>query len=113
MAVIESRIQTVEDIYRIIRTAVVDKCPVQAVYAGRRRLLWPHRLGRNSRGELRVLCYQFGNIDDGLSRNETTGGWRCIVLEKLTSVGAVDGPWYTPTDYAPAGGCVVAVDVEV
>ena len=35
MGVIQARIQTVEDIYRLVRTAVSSKRPIRAVYHGR------------------------------------------------------------------------------
>ena len=60
MGVVEARIQTVEDIYRLMRTAVAHKRPVRATYKNLLRLFCPHRLGRNRVGQLRVLCYQYG-----------------------------------------------------
>lgn len=60
MGVVQARIQPIEDIYRLVWAAVANKQPIEARYHGRPRLFCPHRLGRNSAGELRVLCYQYG-----------------------------------------------------
>jgi len=60
IGVVEAKIQTVEDIYRLVWTAVTTRHSLSALYGGRRRLLCPHRLGRNSAGQLRMLCYQYG-----------------------------------------------------
>ena len=60
MSVVQAKIQTVEDIYRLVWTAVASKKPIEAIYDKRLRLFCPHRLGRNRAGELRVLCYQYG-----------------------------------------------------
>ena len=60
MSVVVAKIQTVDDIYRLVWTAVSKKKPIEATYDGRRRLLCPHRLGRNREGQIRVLCYQYG-----------------------------------------------------
>ena len=60
MAVVEAKIQTVEDIYRLVWTAVANKRCLRAIYKELPRLFCPHRLGRNQAGQLRVLCYQFG-----------------------------------------------------
>jgi len=56
MAVVEAKIQTVEEIYRLIWTAVATKQPVRAIYKDRLRLFCPHRLVRNRAGQRRVLA---------------------------------------------------------
>jgi len=58
MGVVEAKIQTVEDIYRLLCAAAADKRPVRATYKNLPRLFCPHRLGRNRAGQLRALCYQ-------------------------------------------------------
>ena len=60
MGVVRAPVQTVEEIYRLVWTAVENKQPIEAMYQGRLRLFCPHRLGRNRQGRLRVLCYQYG-----------------------------------------------------
>jgi hypothetical protein len=46
MGVVRAKIQTVEEIYRLLWTAVASKRPIGAVYKKRPRLFCPHRLGR-------------------------------------------------------------------
>ena len=60
MSVVEAKIQTMEDMYRLIWTAIANKQPISAIYKERYRLFCPHRLGRNRLGQPRVLCYQYG-----------------------------------------------------
>ena len=60
MGVVRAEIQTVEEIYQLVWTAVASKRPIEAIYDNRLRLFCPHRLGRNRAGEVRVLCYQYG-----------------------------------------------------
>ena len=43
MGVVRADIQTVEDIYRLIWTAISSKQPIQAIYDRRLRLFCPHR----------------------------------------------------------------------
>ncbi len=43
--VVRARMQTVEDMYRLVRAAVVSKGPIRAIYHSRERWLCPHRLG--------------------------------------------------------------------
>lgn len=52
------RIQSLEEMYRLLRTAVVGRRPIAAVYHGRGRLLCPHRLGPNKERQPRLSHYQ-------------------------------------------------------
>jgi hypothetical protein len=44
--------------------AVERRQPISAVYHGLPRLFCSHRLGRNRKGQLRVLCYQYGGASE-------------------------------------------------
>ena len=91
MAVVRAQIQTVEEIYKLVWTAVANKRPMEASYQGRHRLFCPHRLGRNKEGRLRVLCYQYGGESQtGLQASGSPTNWRCMALEK-TQRGEVGG----------------------
>ena len=114
MGVVRAPIQTVEDIYRLVRTSVETKQPIEASYDGRLRLLCPHRLGRNSKRELRVLCYQYGG--KSRSRLEPSGSpanWRCMVVEKLRQVRLLDDQWRTAPNHSRPPSCVVDADIDV
>jgi hypothetical protein len=65
--------QPVEDVYRLIWTAVEHSCPIAAVYDSLPRLFCPHRLGRNKHGQLRVLCYQYGGQREGAATGRFAG----------------------------------------
>src|SRR5256886_13432483 len=92
MGVVEAKIQTVEDIYRLIWTAASHKQPVRAMYKDLPRLFCPHRLGRNRAGELRVLCYQYGGgKENGPGPKGLPGKRRCGGLGKVQAEGLVDG----------------------
>ena len=107
------RIQTVEDIYQVLWTAVQNKQPISAIYENRPRLLCPHQLGRNYRGELRVLCYQFGGDSrTGLQPSESADNWRCIMVEKLRQVRLVDGEWRTAPNRSRPAPCVSDLDID-
>jgi hypothetical protein len=112
--VIEAKIQTVEDIYRLLYVAVTTRRSVEAIYGGRRRLLCPHRLGRNRLGQLRVLCYQSGGESgSGLGEIGSAANWRCIVVEKLRAVTLVEGgTWCTAPIHSRPQTCVTEVDVD-
>src|SRR5262245_1335943 len=74
MAVVRARIQTVEDMYRLVWIAVANKRLIEAIYHGRLRLFCPHRLGRNKVGKPRVLCYQYGGeSESGLEPDGSPG----------------------------------------
>ena len=113
MGVVEAKIQRVEDIYRLVRTAVDSKRPIRAVYHGRDRWFCPHRLGRNHQGQVRVLCYQYaGESESGLQADGSPANWRCIALEKLSRVELLEGAWRTAPNHSRPQTCVVEVDVD-
>jgi hypothetical protein len=114
MGVVEARIQTVEDIYRLVWAAVANKRPMRAMYKDRPRLFCPHRLGRNQAGQRRVLCYQYGGeSESGLAPVGSPANWRCIVLEKLRAVELLEGSWKTAPNHSRPGTCVIEADVDV
>jgi hypothetical protein len=112
MGVVEAKIQTVEDIYRLVWTALASKRPMEAYYQGR-RLFCPHRLGRNQKGQLRVLCYQYGGESDrGLQEAGSPANWRCLALERLSKVKLLDGCWRTAPNHSRPASCVTDADID-
>jgi hypothetical protein len=113
MSVVESRIQTVEDMYRLIWTAIANRQPIRAVYKERNRQFCPHRLGRNRRGELRVLCYQYGGeSESGLAPAGSPDNWRCVVFEKLRRVELSNDSWVTAPNHSRPATCVIDADID-
>src|SRR3954465_10347590 len=119
MGVVQARIQTVEDIYRLVWAADRNKRPIET--SGRSKpairnvlgCFCPHRLGRNSAGELRVLCYQYGGeSESGLQPAGSPGNWRCIVLEELSQVKLLEDAWRTASNHARPVSCVVDADID-
>jgi hypothetical protein len=113
MGVVRAQIQTVEEMYRLIWTAVATRRPIKATYQGRLRLFCPHRLGRNREGRLRVLCYQYGG--DSSSKLEPSGSpanWRCVALEKLSRVKLLEDAWHTAGNHSRSGSCVAEADID-
>jgi len=89
--------QSVDEIYALLRTAGTRKQSVAALYEGHPRLFCPHLLGRSKQGRRHAFCYQFGGTSDsGLkSVAEGVGGWRCLKVEKLSQVELQSGIWHT------------------
>lgn len=113
MSVIRANMQTVEDIYRLIWAAVASKRPVEAMYQKHPRLLCPHRLGRNSNGQVRVLCYQAaGGSKTGLAPPGSPKNWRCLALEELRQVKLTDEIWRTAANHSRPARCVVDPDID-
>ena len=108
------RSQELDVVYSLLRAAAAQKQPVTAVYDGLPRLLCPHLLGKNKRGELRAFCYQCGGESESVLRTlpEGVGGWRCIAVDKLTQVEWQVSAWRTE----PRTGqqhCMEQVDFDV
>ena len=113
MAVVEAKIQTVEDIYRLVWSAIASKQPISAVYKERPRLFCPHRLGRNRAKQLRVLCYQYGGeSESGLAAIGSPDNWRCVALEKLRRVELLEGSWKTAPNHSRPANCVIDADID-
>jgi hypothetical protein len=91
------RMQSVDEIYALLRMAGASKQPVAAMYEGHHRLFCPHLLGRSKQGRRYAFCYQFGGTSDSGLKTvaEGVGGWRCIVVEKLSGVEFQSGTWHT------------------
>ena len=113
MGVVGAKIQTGEDIYRLVWTAVANKQPIEASYDQHQRLLCPHRLGRNKDGQLRVLCYQYGGESrSGLQPAGSEANWRCIALEKLSRVKILKEAWRTAPNHSRPASCVAKADID-
>ncbi len=114
MGVVRAKIQTVEDIYDLVWKAATGRRPIAALYQGRRRLMCPHRLGRNNAGQLRVLCYQYGGeSQSGLEPAGSPANWRCIALEKLSRVELLEEDvWQTAPNHSRPQTCVPDADVD-
>ena len=113
MSVVEAKIQTVEDMYRLIWTAVANKQPISAIYKDLPRLFCPHRLGRNRLGEPRVLCYQYGGeSESGLGPIGSPENWRCVVFERLRRVELLNDSWKTAPNHSRPATCVVEADID-
>jgi len=113
MSVVEAKIQTVEDMYRLIWTAIANKQPISAIYKHRYRLFCPHRLGRNRLGQRRVLCYQYGgDSESGLAPEGSPDNWRCIALEKLSRVELLSDSWKSAPNHSRPATCVVEADID-
>ena len=75
MAAQSGRIQSVDEIYALLRTAGARKQPVAAMYEGHPRLFCPHLLGRSKQGRRNAFCYQFGGASvNGRFRREWAVG---------------------------------------
>ena len=113
MGVVQAQIHTVEEIYKLVWTAVANKQPIEARYQERHRLFCPHRLGRNREGRLRVLCYQYGGeSQSGLQPAGSPANWRCVVLEKLSRVKLVEDAWRTAPNHSRPASCVTEAYID-
>ncbi len=113
MGVVQAKIQTVEDIYRLVRTAVIGKRAIRARYQGLDRWFCSHRLGRNREGQIRLLCYQYGGESGtGLQPDGSPANWRCMALEKLSGVELLEDAWHTAPNHSRPQTCIIEVDVD-
>lgn len=102
-----------EALYRTVYKAVKGRRPIAATYHDLPRLFCPHRLGRNSKGERRVLCYQYGGESEtGLGPPGSPSNWRCVALEELSKLKLLRGPWRTAPNHSRPAHCIIDVDID-
>ena len=109
-----AQIQSPDEVYGLIRTAMTGKQPIAAMYESRQRLLCPHILGRNKEGQLRLLGDQYGGESgSGLHRKDGRGDWRCLALEKLSDVRLLEAPWQTTETRSRRPTCIDQIEMIV
>jgi hypothetical protein len=107
-------VHALEETHAQIRSAIVHRRPIAALYRGRRRLLCPHLLGWNKRRRFQVLCYQYGgDSESGLQHAGASDNWRCLAVEKLSQVELLDAPWQTAENHSRPQTCIEEVELNV
>ena len=103
----------VNEIVQVIRTAILHRRSIQAIYADRERLLCPQILGRNKEGELRVLCLQIGGGSArGLTHRDGPGDWRCMAIDRFAHAVYSTAPWIAASDRIKRPLCIDEVELE-
>ncbi len=103
------------DIYSTLALAIQQQIPVWLTYDGTQRLVCPHSLGSNSKGQTNCLCYQTdGESSGGLGRPGCDDNWRCFRVSKISQVEfSPFSPWVSGGNHSCPNTCVVNADVEV
>ena len=105
--------QSFEAIYELIRSSLISRKPVSAMYKGKPRLFCPHVLGRNRNDVPYALCYQFGGESkSGLVSGPSPDNWRCICIEKLTQVELIEGSWHSPGTHSRPQSCIAKIEYD-
>ena len=108
-----AKARSLDAIHKLLRTALLQKKPIAAFYQGHKRLLCPYVLGRNKEDRVHVLCYQYGGGSaSGLKRQGSPENWRCIALDKLSSVEIIDGPWLSAERHSRIQTCIEHVELD-
>jgi len=97
-----------QQVYWMIRQAILDKDIVVATYHGYVREMCPHELGTKN-GRLQSLMYQFaGGSTNDLEPDGSPANWRCIIVEELANVSIKKsaGEWHTASNYSRPQTCV-------
>jgi hypothetical protein len=107
--------QTGDEIYNLIRQAILAKDILAVSYRGSIREMCPHVLGK-TKGSSYALMYQFaGESKSGLKRDGSPENWRCLRIQELSHVAVrtADGEWHTASNYSAMQNCVSEIDVRV
>ena len=104
-----------DEIYNMVRHAIIDKDVVVASYHGHVREMCPHLIGKKN-GRAQALLYQFaGGSTSGLQPDGSPANWRCLRVDELSDVSIKkSAEWHTASNYsAAAHHCVVEIDLKV
>jgi len=104
-----------EEIYGMLRQAIIDKDIVVGSYRGYIREMCPHVIGTKN-GQPQVLLYQFaGGSSSGLKPDGSVSNWRCLRIDELSNVSVKKsgGEWHTASNYSAVQTCVDELDVKV
>jgi predicted DNA-binding transcriptional regulator YafY len=109
------RSQAVDEVYGMIRQAILDKDIVVATYHGHVREMCPHIVG-TKQGRQQALLYQFaGGSNSKLGPDGSPDNWRCFRLDEISDVYIKKsaGEWHTASDYSKPQTCIDQIDVQV
>jgi hypothetical protein len=104
-----------DEIYSLIRQAILAKDILAVNYRGSVREMCPHVLGK-TKGLRYALMYQFaGETEGGLKRDGSPNNWRCLRLDEISRVAVrkSNGEWHSASNYSPMQNCVNEIDVRV
>jgi hypothetical protein len=107
--------QTSDEIYSLIRQAILAKDILAVNYHGFIREMCPHVLGK-TKGSPHALMYQFaGETKGGLKCDGSPDNWRCLRIDELSHVAVrkSEGEWHTASNYSAMQNCVSEIDVRV
>jgi hypothetical protein len=107
--------RTIDEIYGMIRQAIIDKDIVVVNYQGHVREMCPHVIGKKN-GRLQAFLYQFaGESSKGLKPDGSPANWRCLCVDELSDVSIKKSTreWHTASNYSSVQTCVDEIDVEV
>jgi hypothetical protein len=108
MGVVETKIQTVEEIYGLVWAAVANTHPIAASYDRLRGCF--ARTGWAGTRKANCVCCAIstGESESGLEPAGSPANWRCLVLEKLRRVKLLlDDGWHTGPNHSRPASCVV------
>jgi hypothetical protein len=114
-AVVDAERQTTDEIYGLVRQAIINKDVVVASYRGYVREMCPHVIGKKN-NHAQSLLYQFaGRSRSGLNTDGSPDNWRCLRIDELTevSIRRSAGEWHSASNYSIKQTCVAEIDVRV
>jgi hypothetical protein len=112
MRVVQAQIQTAEEIYRLVWTAVENKQPIgRCIKGGSGCFAHIDWAGIAKDG----FAYSAINTAESLSGLQPAGSpanWRCVALEKLSRVKLTDDAWHTAPNHSRPASCVAEADID-
>jgi hypothetical protein len=109
--------QAANEVYRMVRQAIINKDIVVANYHGHVREMCPHVIGLKN-GRAQALLYQFaGGSSTELGPDGSSSNWRCVIVDELRDVliRKSMGEWHTASNYSRPQTCIdqMSIDAQV
>jgi len=95
----------------LLKQSIESKSCATCVYDGLPREICPHVVGYKD-GRLQALSFQYGGATS-TGPIGPSGGWKCMVLDKIERLTLVTGTWRTGDSHSQPQTCVDDVLAEV
>src|SRR5215471_16395464 len=113
MSVIPVQFQTLEEIYRLVWTAVRHRQTNRSHVPAKTAAILPASTWPESGRTTAFLLPVWWRESERTPSHGSRANWRCVALEKLSRVKLLQDAWHTAPNHSRPGSCVSKPDMDV